>query len=161
MTYKLILIPDQESYSVIDGKEIIVTKLDGGKSRYRKDILNSSSLVNATWTLTPSGYEYIRSFYKIMLNDASHPFKIDLLLDSSVLTEHDAFFVPGTMTLTRQKGLTFVVSAQLEVIPLPFDTALEEYILKMISYFGIDWKKEESKLNIILNVNWPKALNKP
>ncbi len=158
MSFKCIIPPNQSSYSVKDGTEVIRVKLDGGKGRYRRDILNSTSTVNVAWTVGADEYEYLRAFYKVMKVNASTPFKIDLILDSASLTEHDAFFIPDTMQLQEQKGLTYIVAAQLEVVPLPQNYQNDDYLVNMWQEFGADWPVWADKLDTIVNVDWPGAL---
>jgi len=59
---KFTLSPDQASYSVVDGTEVIGSKLDGGASRYSREILNSNLRVTVKWIEMPDEYRYIRAF---------------------------------------------------------------------------------------------------
>lgn len=116
MSHKLNLPPDQASYSVNDGSEVVRTQLDGGAGKYRLDILNATRIINCQWTVGPDNFRYLRAFYNV-LHRLSEPFKCDLYLDYPTLTEHDCWFIPDTFKLASQQGLTFVVTAQLEVVP--------------------------------------------
>lgn len=128
--YKLILPPDQSSYSVVDGEENLRQILDGGLGRYRRDVIGASSTVNCQWTVDRNNYQYLRSFYNIITESAS-PFLIDLYIDAPYLTEHTAYFIPNTMRLSSQSGLTFTLTCQIEVEPIDnseFDTTFIELI---------------------------------
>lgn len=116
MVHKLNLPPDQASYAVDDGDEVIRTQLEGGAGKYRVDILNATRTVNCQWTVGPDNFRYLRAFYNT-LHRLSEPFKTNLYLDYAELTEHDCWFIPGTFKLASQTGLTFVVVCQLEVVP--------------------------------------------
>ena len=110
--------PDQNGYAFTDGKEVLSVQLDGGASRYRKDILNANVNVTVQWTVDRDQYNFLRVFYKKRTESGSLPFMIDLYLDDPyTLTTHVAHFVPGTFGLKSQKGLSFVVGATLEVKP--------------------------------------------
>ena len=87
---ELIIPPDQASYSVTDGKEVVATQLDGGAARYRRDILGATSRVAVQWTIGPDSYRYLRSFYRAVTVGGSNPFNIGLLLDEPEITWHTA-----------------------------------------------------------------------
>jgi len=107
--------PSRASYSVARGAETLAVKLDGGASRFRRDILSAAFLVDVEWQLDVSGYNYINAFYRTTIVHGSLPFTINLILDQAALVEYTAKIIPGTFRLTRQEGLLYVVSAQLEV----------------------------------------------
>ena len=156
---KLILPPDSSSYSVTDGKEVVSVSLDGGAGKYRRDIIGASSAVSVQWVCDRKEYEYIRAFYRALLGKGSRPFLIDLILDDPLPVEHKAYFVPGSMTLTGQRGLSYDVSAQLEVEPSEIDESKQAYMALMYSSFGKDWEAVfppiENELDILINVKFP------
>lgn len=159
---KFILIPDSSSYSVQDGMEVSSTKLDGGAARYRRDILGATSKVEATWILDPGEFRYIRAFYRSMTVSGSAPFMIDLIVDRPELTEHKAYFVPGGLQLTQQKGLTYYVSATLEVYPLDNDTSADtdyvNWFNEIGSNFGSVFPGLENQFDIVVNVEIPQDI---
>tara|TARA_Y100001973_G_C5206110_1_gene341641 strand:+ start:471 stop:947 length:477 start_codon:yes stop_codon:yes gene_type:complete len=155
---KMTIPPDQSGYSVTDGNEVVATKLDGGASRYRRDILGATSTVTVQWSVGPDVYRYLRAFYKTATANGSSPFLIDLLLDEPSLTEHKAYFVPGSMRLQSQKGLQYVVAAQLEVTPDLPDTAYDEAIVLMYEEYGTDAPAFLNQLEQLANVDLPGAL---
>lgn len=153
---KFTIPPDNSAYSVTDGKEVVATKLDGGAARYRRDIIGATSTVNVSWILGRDEYKYLRSFYRGVTGKGATPFLIDLILDDFELTEHKVYFIPGSMQLTGQEGLTYWASAQLEVCPNEDpDNGDFAYIYGAM---GSNWQKYEDKLNIIVNINWPQVL---
>jgi hypothetical protein len=137
---KFILPPDNSQYSVTDGKEVVATQLDGGAARYRRDILGATSTVDAAWILGTNDYKYMRSFYRALTLKGAKPFLIDLILDEPALTEHKAYFVPGSFQLTGQKGLTYWVSAQLEVYPAEIDYDYEAAFAALYGELGENWQ---------------------
>ena len=153
---KFVIPPDNSAYSVTDGKEVIATQLDGGAARYRKDIIGATSTVNASWILGRDEYAYLRSFYRGITGKGATPFVIDLILDNYELTEHKVYFIPGSMQLTQQKGLTYWVSVQLEVTPNEdTDNGNFAYIYQDL---GQNWQYWLDKLNVIVNESLPQSL---
>lgn len=149
--------PDQATYSVKDGKEVVATKLDGGAARYRRDILGSTSRVSVQWTVGPEKYRYIRSFFRAIVESGSLPFNIDLILDDIYLTTHKSYFVPDSMTLVSQMGLTYVVTAELEVCPAPVSIYAVDYVT-FYNEFEDYFRLYESMLNDIMNAAFPEVL---
>lgn len=133
---KLILPPDKEGYSVTDGTEVIAVQLDGGAARYRRDVLGATSRVPVQWKLNPGNYRYLRAFYRTATNNGATPFLIDLLMDEPTLTEHQAYFVPGSMKLSSVSGLTHTVAAELEVIPDLPDAAYDAALVMIYEEYG-------------------------
>lgn len=124
---KLLLVPENSSYAVSKDAEIISTKLDGGASRRRKDILQGSFNVNVTWILNAEEYDYLEAFWRTTIDHGSLPFEIDLILDYKDMYEYTAYFVEGSKKLTGQRGLAYFVSAQLEVTsPIYEDEATDD-----------------------------------
>lgn len=126
---KLHLRPNRDGYAVADGMTFKQTKLEGGASRFRRDVLGAARLVDVQWTLKTSQYEYLTSFYNTVLKDGSESFKIDLILDKPRLTEHIAHFVQEPKKLNGQSGLSYSVGAQIEVLPLRTNPDLDEAIV--------------------------------
>ncbi len=133
---KLVIPPNQASYATKDGKEVISAKLDGGASRFRRDILEAASSINVVWSVGPDEYQYLRAFYKSVTVRGSLPFLIDLYMDLPTLTEHEAYFVPKSFALTGQRGKEFTVSAQLEAIPLEADDDLNIGLVALYNAYG-------------------------
>lgn len=111
----LLLPPDQNSYTVKDGHTVIATALDGGASRQRADIQNASFLIGVQWTLSAFNFTYLKAFYRSAVNFGADPFNLDLYADSGAIQTYVVRFVPDSLALQSQAGLTFVVVAQLEV----------------------------------------------
>lgn len=154
---KLKLAPDNSSYSVTDGKEVVSIALDGGAGRYRRDVLGASSAVSVQWVCNRGEFHYIRAFFRSITGKGAAPFVIDLILDDPLPVEHVAYFVPGSMTLTGQRGLSYYVSAQLEVEPLNINEDLEIDYVFLFNEFGSQFYQED-KLNEIVNILWPQVL---
>lgn len=156
---KFVLPPDNSSYSAVDGKETVATQLDGGAARYRRDILGATSTVNCSWILGPDEYKYLRSFYRALTLKGSKPFLIDLILDEPTLTEHKVYFIPGSVQLTGQKGLTYWVTAQLEVYPAEIDYTYEAGFAALYGDLGENWASIfpviENEFDAVVNWEMP------
>jgi hypothetical protein len=155
--HKLILPPDNSSYSVEDSvEEVLRVQLAGGAGRYRRDILNASKIINCVWVLGREKFSYIEMFYRVMTQRAGEPFEIDLIIGEDGLTSHEARFIPGTFKLIEQKGLSYQVSAQLEAKPLHYDFENEDLFISLLGVYGIcEWKRFVNILEHFVNVVLP------
>ena len=111
--------PDQESYAFQQYPTSVSTRLDGGASRFRNDLLGAAFELDVQWTVDANDFLYLNAFYRTAINNGADPFSIDLLLDDGQMRTYTAHFLPGTYGLREQKGKTFVVGGKIEVIPDP------------------------------------------
>jgi len=114
---KLTFQPERAGYAIQHAPETVGVKLEGGLSRIRKDIIDGAELVNVQWRLSGSDYNSFWLFIKQDLNNGADRFSIDLFLKTNTLLEYTAQFVPGTLRLQQQRGDSYTVVAQLEVLP--------------------------------------------
>lgn len=152
---KLSLTPSKDGYSSEDGVGVIRNRLDGGLSRYRRDILNPSRSVSVRWHLDPAGYQFLRTFYSGGTKEGSVPFLIDLLLDEPTLTEHTAYFVPGTLRLSSVEGLTHEVSAELEVRPAVRDEEFDAVFVAVFNQYGTGSAEALNIFEKLSNIDLP------
>jgi len=138
MPTKFVIPPNQNSYRVKDGETTIAVKLDGGASRYRRDILNAYFMIDCEWRLSQDDYQYFRAFYSTETINGSLPFLIDLITDTADLVEHEAQFVPDSMQLSVYNGGYFTIRAQLEVKPVARDTTLDAALVMLFTQYGGD-----------------------
>ena len=172
---KFIIPPDQEGYSFNDGLEVLSVQLDGGASRYRKDILNASFKMSVQWTVGREDYNYIRVFYRSTTLSGSIPFLIDLYVnDPFELTERTVYIVPGTFGLRSVSGHKSVIGCTLEVMPIQLIEEIpggpiieasvieftDENLASMSVYglFGESWPEYSSLLDNVINVTFPSIL---
>lgn len=113
---KLLLRPDEQSYTVDEASVALQTDVKGGPNRYRRDVLNQTIKVTVQFTVNPEEYQYLRSFYNVV-NKGVDPFMIDLLVETSELRTHIANIVPGTWRLSKVVGFSFTVRFTLDVQP--------------------------------------------
>lgn len=115
---KIPYIPDRASYTVSSPAGAVRSvQLDGGASYMRRGVLNGTRTVTTTFTLDRDEYEVLCGFYALYL-DRPQFFLMDLIIDRADLEEHQFTFVKDTFRLTAQAGLSYTVTANLEVRPI-------------------------------------------
>lgn len=112
---KFLLKPESGSYQIAFGTEALGEELDGGRGRYRLDILNASKKVDMAFILDPTEYDYFMAFYRSQAQRGAEPFQMDLIIDSSAEVECTCNFVPGSLKLNSQSGLAYTVACTMEV----------------------------------------------
>lgn len=128
--YPCLVVPEFSGYAEKDGTTTISTQLEGGAPKYRADVGNASANVDVTWIVNGFSYQYLRAFYNTGTSSGSLPFTIQLYLDKSTLTNHLAYFVPGTFSVSSiEAGPWFTVSASLNVTPINPVSAADVIIL--------------------------------
>lgn len=158
---KLELAPDQDSYTYQDPYSTDRNELEGGRSRFRRDLLKATVSINVQWTLDEEGYNDFREFYNTTVDSGSDTFRIDLYLDEPDLTEHEANFVVGSVRLVSQSGSVYIVASRLEVTPLEAD---EDYDNGFVDIYGCYGSAEVGKnvldgLNLLVNTQLPDLLS--
>jgi len=136
MPTKFVLAPTQASYGVRDGQTTLSVKLDGGASRYRRDVLNATRAVSCEWVLSAEDFLYFRTFYNTETVSGSGSFLIDLIIDDADLTEHEAHFVPNTVQMSVLSGTTYSVRADLEAKPITRDALYDAAIVDVYDAYG-------------------------
>lgn len=134
---KMQLVPNADGYQSTDGTEVIGIELEGGAGRYRTDKIGATKKVSCSWTLNPGEYQYWRAFYVTATKKGALSFLCDLLSEDGMgPAEHVCTFVPGSVTMPSQQGLSYVQQAQLEVTPLPHDPELDLAIIAIFESSG-------------------------
>jgi hypothetical protein len=119
MTQLLSYIPVRDSYTMIPAYNTVETRLDGGKSRKRRDFLGGVHVITPTWILKGTEYTDFMGFFREGLYDGSISFVGTFLSDVGVTCFHQCTCMGGMPKLSSQSGDTFFVSATLEVTPNP------------------------------------------
>lgn len=117
-TDKLPFPPDRSSYAFKYNSGIVSTELDGGMSKVRLDVVGNTSIVNCSWVLKNDEFEYFMIFYHVIAKQGAAEFKLDLILNKPELQETTCRFVPDSLEVSEPSGLSYFVSAQLEVKPI-------------------------------------------
>jgi hypothetical protein len=156
---KMALRPDSDSYTQAEpAGEVIRTELDGGIGRQRRDKLGASRMIQVQWTMNPTQYAYFRAFLSAVDN-GSLPFLIDLVGEYGLgPEEHTAQFMPGTISLPRQVGLTYVQQATLEVRPNPRDRDADMAFIVSYGEWGDDTEAVLLALEELVNVIAPEDI---
>lgn len=156
MTTKLTLSPQQASYNLKPGEQTIHQKLEGGASKFRQDILNPNSTLKCQWFCSALQYNYLMAFYKTVAKAGANAFLIDLIVDDgSSVTEHEAHFIPNSLALTGVNGLTYTVTAELEIKPLEEDETYNRGLVDVYNAYGKDAEELLNILEHFINVELP------
>ena len=128
--YTLGIPVDRQGYSVDEGDTNVAIQLDGGGPRIRADQLGAVKTAHCQWTVDQDRYDYLEAFYRTGTNNGANPFNISLVgIASSTPDTYVAWFVPKTKRLLSQSGLTYVVGADLWVVPNQVDTNADIQLL--------------------------------
>lgn len=153
----LTLRPNSEDYSQEEGAEVLRVELDGGAGRYRRDKVGASRRVNVSWTMNPVQYQYWRAFWHSATKRGALPFYCDLVgEDGAGPVQYICNFVPGSVTMPSQVGLTYTQAATLEVRPNAVDEELNSSIVAIYAA-GAD-PNILPALEHLVNVAAPEAL---
>ena len=155
---KLTISPENTAYSFIDGSEVNSVSLEGGSSRYRRDIVGATSTVTVSWIFNAIEYDYFRAFYRGVSAKGSKPFLIDLILDDSELIEHEVHFIVNSVNLVSQQGNSYSVTAQLEVKPKTYDEDDDVVFVDLYNSYGEDMNDVIQQLEILTNKELPAHL---
>lgn len=129
--------PTQSGYSTSEREEaVLMQPLQGGPARYRRDMLDATSMAKVRWSLRKARYDQLMAFYRTATVRGSLPFEVDLILDGPGLTRHEAYFVPGSLRLDGIDGGKYVVVADLEVYPADVDEAVDAAIVELAELYG-------------------------
>jgi hypothetical protein len=109
--------------------------MDGGGSRTRLDMIGGDSVVDVQWSLGRAEFDQLITFYRDTINFGADPFLMDLYLDFSELTEHECYFIPGSLKLQGQRAHRFDLTAQLEIKPLEADEELDNAIVEFFNEY--------------------------
>lgn len=153
---KLSLTPDIQNYAVSDVYGHIHTRLQGGRSRIRRDYLGTPLNVNVQWTCDEQEYNYLQTFYRAT-GFGCDAFKMDLILEAPGLLEHTCNFVPKSFQLASVRGPVYIVRATLEVIPPVPDSAYDEGLVTTFEAFGQDGAGAYEVLRVLVNISMPTA----
>lgn len=143
----------QSGYTVDFGNDVIAQELDGGPSRYRRDIRRNSHRVNVSWVLKLKGYQYLTAFYRVWMRNPSQPFLAQLIIDDK-LKDYECFF-KSAIQLNSKDGPIYRVSAQLEVKALIADDDFDDVIVALGNGDSLD---VFDPLEELVNVDLPNAL---
>lgn len=111
--------PQRDGYSFTPARDFISIALDGGQSRMRRDKINASQQINATWILRLGQYNYLMGFFREATFNGTVPFRVPLLSDAGIVLPHICLCPDGIPRLVQQSGDAYFVQGVLEVFPNP------------------------------------------
>ncbi len=133
---KLILKPRVVSHAVDLPNGVISTKLPGGLSRTRVDILGGPSYVPVTWVLdSKKKFDYLMGFYISILKEGALPFLINMPVLSSECKWVECRFIPRSFKHTSSDGVLRSISAKVEVLDKR-GTAEDDAFISLVSATG-------------------------
>lgn len=141
----------QSGYTVDFGNDVIAQNLDGGPSRYRRDIRRNSHLVSVSWVVKLRGYQYLTAFHRVWMRNPSQPFLAKLIIDDE-LKDYECFF-KSAIQLNSKNGPVYTLSAQLEINALIADDAMDDALVATGGSADIFEPLEE-----LVNEDMPNAL---
>lgn len=118
-TPRLSFTPVRDSYTLVPAYNTVESRLDGGKSRKRRDFLGGIHVITPTWVLKGTEYTSFMGFFNEEVLDGSLQFIGNFLTTVGITCEHKCTVIGGQPKLTGQSGDAFFVSATLEVTPNP------------------------------------------
>lgn len=127
MTAKLAFAPDASGYSIDHPAQFVSVKLKGGLPRVRADVDGDTSLVTATWKLNYQDYMEFMHFFEVTLAMGSLPFLADITTNFFAPVQHKCTLVPGSFKTHNVRGISYHVSAQLEVQQNQYFFAAERF----------------------------------
>lgn len=111
--------PVRDSYTLTPAYNVVETKLDGGRSRKRQDILGGTHIITPTWILNRGEYTRFMGFFRENILNSSRQFRMNLLTDFAYVMPHVCTTSGGAPKLVQQSGDAYFVSCVLEVTPNP------------------------------------------
>jgi len=117
----LIYAPDQANFSVEDSTDRLRSEI-GHVGRHRRNLINGSRPVDASWQCSKAMYTYLAQAYRAFIASGGDPFLCNLILDNAnVVESFQCRFVSGSFGLASVQGETYYVRAKLAVTPKKYD----------------------------------------
>jgi hypothetical protein len=111
--------PVSDGYNFTPADNVVATKLEGGASRRRTDIVGGASTVGATWIVNRTQYTELMGFFRERLQFGTRPFRMTIVSDVGITMPHVCVCFGDLPRLTRQRGNAFWVQGTFEVTPNP------------------------------------------
>lgn len=115
----------------------------GGFSRSRADSIGAHAVADVAWEMGPEAYEDFLDFVNDTIENASLPFLVDLVYDYHGPQEYTVKLIPDTLRFDSVDGLSYKLSASLELVPGP-DAVFDATILQLSEFYGGPLQYEES-----------------
>ena len=132
---KLVLDIDRDQYSIVPGAEVEEVQVEAGPPWRRRDFFGATHQVSLQLVLEPFAYTYLMAFWRTTLGKGTLPFLIDLIIDTSELSEYQATLVGGKLSTTIN-GDAYLVTGMLSVLRAPDEADNDDAIIALFGAFG-------------------------
>lgn len=154
---KFPIAPQTAGYTQAPGPEKAEVQLEGGRAWRRKTKEGASSLVEVSWVLSASAYEFFWSFFRLQTERGVSVYQMDLILEGASLVDVDCYFI-GEPALTGKNGDIYTVGATLEVIRPIYDPAMDASVIDGYIAYGDGLAAIFDRLAIFANEDLPETL---
>jgi hypothetical protein len=148
------LTPSMNGYGVRRGATVIRTQPGLGPSAIREDRYNTVSIVSAGWNVGPADFNYLNAFYFTATAEGALPFLIEAVADHPDARQLKARFVPGSFATRGVSGLTYSISANVEIVPV-LSPDYDAGALAAYADLGGDWPDSLVDLERLVNIDMP------
>jgi hypothetical protein len=148
------LTPSLSGYAVQRGDTLLMSRPGMGPSATRLDRYNTPSVMSVEWNVGPADFDYLMAFYFTAVAEGALPFLIDSVLDHPDVRRLRAKVLPGSMSVRGVKGLTYSVSASVEVVPI-LSSDYDASVLALFEEMGEEWPDVLDLLERLVNVDMP------
>lgn len=154
---KFPIAPQTAGYAQTPGSEKAEVQLEGGRAWRRKTKAGASSLVEVSWILSASAYDFFWAFFRSQTERGVSVYQMDLILEGANLVDVDCYFV-GEPALSAKNGDTYTVTATLEVVRPVDDPALDAAIIDGYITYGDSLASIFDRLAIFANSDMPDTI---
>ncbi len=155
---KLMLSPNEPSYSFTFPDEILSAQVNNGPSRRRTDFIGAPIMAGVQFILDADEYQYFNAFYRHSLKNGVLPFLMDLNLDDADEAEYECNFQAQSLSLSAKAGEARTITATIEVKRNAPDDALDAAVIDAYETFGPGYGVEFGDLAELVNVTLPEYL---
>ena len=144
---------DNVGYTVSFAQGALSSQVRGGRGKYRRDVIGSSELLTVRWVLTPSTYQFLISFIEGTLEDGTLPFITNIVLREPYPEARTVNIIPGTVKLVEQRGLRYVVTADIEALRTVDDDLTSSGIAAIYLAWSPNINATSISLTQLVNIN--------
>lgn len=137
MPDKLNLRIDAEAFTGQDGAAFDARGTDGGLPSSRLDFSGMRGRIDVSWNLNSAQWATFLTFYNVTIAEGSLSFLLDVAFDYSTVQECEVKIIPGTLKASKFDGLSRVVSASLEIVPM-FNASDDAAIIFYVETYGFE-----------------------
>lgn len=115
----LTISPTSTNFRYTPANNVVATKLEGGASRRRLDIVGGAHIVDCTWVLNKGEYTHLMGFFREQVLQGTTPFRMNMITDVAFVMPHVCICAQDQPRLVQQSGDAYWVETTLEVTPNP------------------------------------------